>query len=711
MKNILRTYLMFLTILCSLFVKNVNAQVSWSQVDGPYGGTIHDIHVTSNGYIFISTNIGLYRSTNGGQNWQLKDNGTYSSSITVIAGNLNDELYVGTLGGYIFRSSNYGASWMLVNQGMTSSNISALNIAQNNFIYTTDGGMPGNVFLSEDNGNSWQIIAANLAFHLIDIVINDSNYVYVISGTNGVFRTKNYGQSWETINDSLENDNISAIANMEDGLILLGVGKDLYVSENYGDYWDKRVDNLSNGLISTIYVKSPDQIYLGTLEGEVFFSEDSGYTWRQLNENFNIEEITSLTSRIDGAVLVGTSPTGVLLTLDNGITWEYINQGLSNFFCTSLLVDSLNRIYFGAYEGIFRSDSFGTNWVAINSGLNQGMIGYEVIALGQPITGKVYAASHEGVYLFNEQNNDWELLSLLECSSMLISDSSYIFVGTYLSGIFRSIDGGDNWENVYTHSGTNITDIGDFAENSLGDLFAGSDQGILKSIDLGQTWELINTAVIATGYQSLSCSSNDILYAGVYGQGVYRSEDFGYTWSQINDGFSNTNITSLISNSDGQTFLGIWGYNAGVFQISDDLNSWTKINTGLFNTNVNTLTLDNDEFLYAGTRDGFLFKSNETTTSIEPVSSLNPKKYRLEQNYPNPFNSTTEISYTLIESGFVTLKIYNVLGEEIKILISKEQGIGDYTISFDGSELTSGIYFYELIANDFVNTKKLLLIK
>ena len=85
--------------------------------------------------------------------------------------------------------------------------------------------------------------------------------------------------------------------------------------------------------------------------------------------------------------------------------------------------------------------------------------------------------------------------------------------------------------------------------------------------------------------------------------------------------------------------------------------------------------------------------------------------YALTQNYPNPFNPTTTISYNLPKSGLVNLVIYDVLGKEIKRLVSEYKHAGSYKINFDASALASGVYFYSLRANDFVSTKKMLLLK
>ena len=85
--------------------------------------------------------------------------------------------------------------------------------------------------------------------------------------------------------------------------------------------------------------------------------------------------------------------------------------------------------------------------------------------------------------------------------------------------------------------------------------------------------------------------------------------------------------------------------------------------------------------------------------------------YRLEQNYPNPFNPTTKIEFNIPESEFVSLKIYNILGNEIAKLINEEKPAGGYRVDFDASKLPSGVYFYTLKAGSFSQTKKMLLLK
>ncbi len=101
----------------------------------------------------------------------------------------------------------------------------------------------------------------------------------------------------------------------------------------------------------------------------------------------------------------------------------------------------------------------------------------------------------------------------------------------------------------------------------------------------------------------------------------------------------------------------------------------------------------------------------EQPTSVDGHSDEKVTSYQLKQNYPNPFNPVTTINYQIPELSFVTLKVYDVLGSEVAILVNEEKLIGRYEVEFDGSELTSGIYFYKLQAGDFIETKKMILIK
>lgn len=88
-----------------------------------------------------------------------------------------------------------------------------------------------------------------------------------------------------------------------------------------------------------------------------------------------------------------------------------------------------------------------------------------------------------------------------------------------------------------------------------------------------------------------------------------------------------------------------------------------------------------------------------------------PGGFLLEQNYPNPFNPKTIINYQISKEGLVTLKLYDVLGNEIKTLINDQKSSGNYSVELDASELPSGIYYYQLVAGSYSSTKKLIVLK
>jgi hypothetical protein len=86
-------------------------------------------------------------------------------------------------------------------------------------------------------------------------------------------------------------------------------------------------------------------------------------------------------------------------------------------------------------------------------------------------------------------------------------------------------------------------------------------------------------------------------------------------------------------------------------------------------------------------------------------------EYQLSQNYPNPFNPATTITFQIPDRNFVTLKVYDVLGNEVANLVNEEKPVGSYEIEWNASDLPSGIYFYQLKAGEFIETKKMILLK
>ncbi|MBK7229800.1 MAG: T9SS type A sorting domain-containing protein [Ignavibacteriales bacterium] len=148
---------------------------------------------------------------------------------------------------------------------------------------------------------------------------------------------------------------------------------------------------------------------------------------------------------------------------------------------------------------------------------------------------------------------------------------------------------------------------------------------------------------------------------------------------------------------------------------SNDGNSFIILNTsGTIDSNF--VSLDIQDGLYLSV----IKNSNNITLVIDSVGVLDVEEindgeivndFSLSQNYPNPFNPSTNIQFALPHSGYVTLEIFSVTGERVDVLISEELNAGKYNYEWNGSNLTSGIYFYRLNAGNFVETRKMILLK
>jgi hypothetical protein len=103
--------------------------------------------------------------------------------------------------------------------------------------------------------------------------------------------------------------------------------------------------------------------------------------------------------------------------------------------------------------------------------------------------------------------------------------------------------------------------------------------------------------------------------------------------------------------------------------------------------------------------------SGEGHPSAVEDDEVLPKEFSLEQNYPNPFNPSTSIQYAISSGQFITLKVYDVLGNEVSVLVNEYRTTGSYEVNFDASKLSSGVYYYQLRAGSLVQTKKMILVK
>ena len=103
--------------------------------------------------------------------------------------------------------------------------------------------------------------------------------------------------------------------------------------------------------------------------------------------------------------------------------------------------------------------------------------------------------------------------------------------------------------------------------------------------------------------------------------------------------------------------------------------------------------------------------NNSPLVGVQNVSSEIPVQYELSQNYPNPFNPVTNIRFSIPKEGFVTLKVFDITGKEVRTLVNEDLRAGKYNIDFSGTDLASGVYFYRINTSGFSDVKKMILVK
>jgi hypothetical protein len=147
-----------------------------------------------------------------------------------------------------------------------------------------------------------------------------------------------------------------------------------------------------------------------------------------------------------------------------------------------------------------------------------------------------------------------------------------------------------------------------------------------------------------------------------------------------------------------------------LYLTDDDGKTWRKVYGG--EVSIIKADYNKPRNIYFATKFGLMtLLDTLTVTSVDPINEELLEEYYLSQNYPNPFNPSTTIKYQMPEGGIVTLKIYDILGKEVKTLVNEQKAAGRYEVNFNASNLASGVYIYRIQVNDFVSAKKLMLLK
>jgi len=355
-------------------------------------------------------------------------------------------------------------------------------------------------------------------------------------------------------------------------------------------------------------------------------------------------------------------------------------------------------------NGMFLSTDNGTTWTAVGTGLPSGSFVYTLAVSGNDVLAGT--SNNWGIYKTTNSGVQWTQSGLTGIPiSSLAQIGTNLFAGSTLFGVYLSNDTGANWTSVKSESGI-------FALSTDGtNLFAARNattKGVYVSPDNGTNWSFPSNTGFPTSNITTLSSIGTNLFLGTM-TGVYLSTDDGANWNAVNTGLTTLNVRSAVVNGN-NLFVGTNG--GGVFLTTDNGSNWSAVNTGLTNKYVYALAVIGSD-LYAGTMGSGLWKRSlsDMVTAVEDNKINQPLNFTLFQNYPNPFNPTTTIQYNIPKTGFVKISVYDILGKEIKTLVSEEKNPGSYEVEFEANGLASGIYYYTIRTGDFTQSRKMILMK
>ncbi|MCL4538477.1 MAG: T9SS type A sorting domain-containing protein [Bacteroidetes bacterium] len=633
--------------------KSTDAGDSWQQTSSP--GTVGwCLAVDSSGTLFEGTvGGGVFKSTDGGAAWFQPATEWQPTTMDVrsILPVRSGRLIIGTANNGIFYLNKGDTAWTQSSGSFSSAGVMSLCLGGDGEVYA---GTTRGIFVSGDTGATWSLDTSLSLLYVNQLAVDDSGNVW--AATMGGLLVKHHDSTaaWDTVN-SLASFSVSVTGS---GLILVGLmGGNILSSTNGGSSWS--LAGTHNGLpgedVKSIIVDPANEAYAATWGGGVFSSTDNGSSWHQAN--LSCTKINTFLVDSAGTLLVGTDAAGIFRSTDGGSSWS--GNDLINSTVISMGQFPDGKLILSANNGLYRSSDDGITWNHLNAD---------------------YWANTAYVEQWAFDKNGWAF-------------------GVTPLGIYLSTDEGDTWSGPISPNTSRAGGV--ITIDSTGAIYAAWDTLFVSSDD-GGTWKPLWSGK-AWIYCILSFGNGDVFVGA--GTGIFRSTDFGTSWLQVGPSWS---ATSLTVNSSGQIFATVAG--AGVYVSRDSGVTWSPVNSGLPTNNIQSVAITRKNQAYAATQGAGVFAA-ENATSIRPTEQSFPSMFVLHQNYPNPFNPSTFITYQLPASGFVELKVFDVLGREVETLVNERQSAGAHSVKFNGTNLASGIYFYRLQAGTYYDTKKLLLLK
>jgi photosystem II stability/assembly factor-like uncharacterized protein len=404
-------------------------------------------------------------------------------------------------------------------------------------------------------------------------------------------------------------------------------------------------------------------------------------TWTEQTSGITTTALFSISAVSDDVAWTCGDAGKVLRTTNKGVTWTNVSGTIPAALPLYSIYawDANTAIVTGTTSGgvmsLYNTTNGGTTWTLANTHTGFGDDLFMTDAntayyIGDPVSGNwdMLKSTNAGA--------NWAAWATLPTTNTLGTYNNAFwqqgtqiwFPNVGLSQMYYSSNMGANWT-TQTISLSQITATC-FTSATRG-LAAGSSTspGLLGTTDGGTTWTTVTQSFIGTSSVSGIVGASTTWWAALQAQTVYKS---------TNDGAAFTlDYTAPTA--------------GGVFY------HMTKSRTGATIWGVRSL--------------GGISRYGTVISGVTHISVETPSSYSVSQNYPNPFNPTTKINFALPKSGLVTLKVYDMLGKEVATLVNEVKNVGTYSVDFNASTLSSGIYFYKVSVNGFSEVKKMMLIK
>ncbi len=698
----------------SVLEKNIEYDTSYfTPVPGPIGGSITSISLDSTGNLFISTSGGVYKSTDNGLNWYLHlfPSQLYNSiePVTVLGPNI---IAAETdFGNYI--SWDGAETWERFHQDAVG-----FSLDSTGKIYA--GSFSSGARISFDTAKTWQSFA--LSGKIWTVVkcgqermacpSDSGTYYSTDNGVSWLFRHYDTPFTWNLVYDGKGH---LFVLKYYGGSFLL------FRSNDFGATWENIVLPVS-GDPYRIYIKKDGTVYV-PVNNWILITDDGGENWKQM---YFPDGNVSCVGWDDQSNLLAACSDGMFRYDKISNEWENISNGIHSRRIENILFTKTNTILVCSIQNCFRSSNSGENWNKIKIDPST-IINHYPAALSAS-SGNIFISAifdnynENGLIRSTDDGITWERLSVLSnrnnITGVLEGPDGRIFVSTFCANIFMTTDQGETWNQVANGKyGENISCM-DVDANS--NYYAIKDSTFLESKD-GISWTEKTFKRNSDNWVSMCIDLNGNIYFSSDQNGVFLSNDRGKTWELINDGLLDTYVICSAADDSGNVVLGAYDR---PYILKDSINSWQSLNTNFPQTFTTSISFSNEGILFAGTQSYGMYRYTAPLKKRFPTiniqnDSLSPapppsqpiNNYDLFQNYPNPFNDATIIHYQLPGDGFVTLKVYDILGREVATLINEQEIQGKYSIKFSAPGLANGVYIYRLIVNGYICTKKMLFLK